>query len=74
MKGAKAETKGMMNALLEAIDLHSEALEPRLGLARYHLDSGRPDKVDKLFEPLLELQQRSPRVLDLAHSSSLRYG
>lgn len=59
------DTPGMVGQLKMAIDQNPHALEPRLGLARYYLDTGSANLVAPLFTPLTNLQQLSPRVLEL---------
>ncbi|MFT4615417.1 MAG: putative PEP-CTERM system TPR-repeat lipoprotein, partial [Bacteroidia bacterium] len=63
LEGNEGDNYAMESTLREAADLNPQALEPRLGLARYYIDSGTPDRVIPLFSNLLKLQQRSPRVM-----------
>ncbi len=71
LEAKQKNTSAMVAALEEAAVAHRDALEPRLKLAGYYLDSGRPDKVAPLFAKLTTLQQTSPRVLETTTRADL---
>ncbi|MEH6593440.1 MAG: XrtA/PEP-CTERM system TPR-repeat protein PrsT [Halioglobus sp.] len=61
------EDKGqsLVDRLEQAINVHPEAIEPRLLLGRYYLSQDRPEKVAPLFASLNEVQKQSQAVLQL---------
>jgi putative PEP-CTERM system TPR-repeat lipoprotein len=71
LEGRENNSTGMVALLQQAVDLQPAALEPRLGLARYYLNTGNAAQVAPLFSSLIELQQRSPRVLELYAQAQL---
>ncbi|MBK6510586.1 MAG: PEP-CTERM system TPR-repeat protein PrsT [Haliea sp.] len=55
----------MVAQLKHAIEVHPDALEPKLMLARFYAYSNAPGNIPALFASLSELQQKSPDVLYL---------
>ena len=74
LEDTEGDDYAMRGTLREAIDLNPQALEPRLGLARYYLNSERPERVAPLFKGLLRLQQGSPRVMELNAMADMALG
>lgn len=62
LEGREGDNEAMADQLREAIDRHPDTVEPRLGLARYYIDSGRPHRVEAVFESLQGLQKHSKKV------------
>jgi putative PEP-CTERM system TPR-repeat lipoprotein len=61
----------MVAQLRHAIEVHPDALEPKLMLARYYVWKNTPNKIPALFAFLSELQQQSPEVLRLMAISQI---
>lgn len=74
LEGREGDNRAMEGTLQGAVDLNPGALEPRLGLARYYIDSGSAQRVAPLFSGLLELQQRSPRVMEMYALAEMAQG
>jgi hypothetical protein len=69
---AKEDNGGaLVEHLEQAMAAHPVAIEPRLLLGRYYLDTGNPDKVGPLFASMEELQKQSPQVLQLMAMAQL---
>jgi cellulose synthase operon protein C len=71
IEAREKNAEAMVARLEQASKAHPTALEPRLRLAGYYLDTGSPDKVTPLFASLDELQRRSPSVLELTGLAQL---
>lgn len=69
LEGRDGDNGAMTDQLREAMDRHPSALEPRLGLARYHIDSGRPHRVETVFASLAGLQKHSEKVRSLRYEA-----
>ena len=57
--------------LRRAFRWRENAIEPRVLLARYHLEQGHPEKVALLFANLEEVQQQLPQVVQLKAQAKL---
>lgn len=71
LEGREGDNGAMADQLREAIDHHPNTIEPRLGLARYYIDSGRPHRVESVFESLKGLQKHSWKVRGLRYNALL---
>jgi len=69
LEGREGNNGRMEDLLRDAIDRHPNAVEPRLGLARYYIDSGRPHRVESVFESLKGLQKHAKKVRSLRYSA-----
>lgn len=69
LEGREGNNDRMEDLLRDAIDRHPDAVEPRLGLARYYIDSGRPHRVERVFESLVGLQKHSEKVRSLRYAA-----
>ncbi|MCB1688391.1 MAG: PEP-CTERM system TPR-repeat protein PrsT [Halioglobus sp.] len=61
----EGKAEAMVENLEKAMAAAPTALEPRLLLARYYLDQGKPVQVAPLFTELAAQQQKTPQVLKL---------
>lgn len=72
LEGREGDNGDMVEQLEEAVVAHPSALEPRLGLARYYLDSGRPRRVEGVFKDFPDLQKHSDKVRSLRYSAFIK--
>lgn len=71
LEGREGNNGEMVDLLREAVDRHPGAVEPRLGLARYYIDSGRAAKVETVFDSLPGLQKHSKKVRAMRYAALL---
>jgi cellulose synthase operon protein C len=71
LEASEQNEPALVARLKQAIQAHPTVLEPRLRLAGHYLATGSPEKVSPIFEKLADLQQRSPRVLELTAQAQL---
>ncbi len=71
LEGREGNNANRVALLTRAKNAHPEALEPRLGLARYYMSADRPEKVASVFKDLMQLQLHSPQVLELLAYASI---
>lgn len=72
LDGREGNNAGMKARLSEAIDRHPNAVEPRLGLARYYIDTGSSYRVESVFKPLQGLNKHNSRVRSLRYLALVR--
>lgn len=71
LEGREGDNGSMVDQLRDAIDRHPESVEPRMVLARYYMDSGKPAKVESVFQSLQGLQKHSRKVRSLRYDAFL---
>ncbi len=61
----------MLAGLQRAIELHPQAIEPRLALSRYYLSRGRPELAAGLFSELDNVARLRPEIAQVLAKSEL---